>query len=140
MSWFSLAVAVLSISAAAYMQGNIRSKSLQIGVKFRPEVCERKATLGDHIYVHYVGTLLDGTEFDNWCSHSLKRDVPIDFTLGQGSVIKGWDQGLLGMCVGEKRLLKIPPSLGYGEAGAPPTIPGNAHLLFETELVKIGDK
>jgi FK506-binding protein 2 len=81
----------------------------------------------------WQGSLVDGTEFDS----SYPRGSPFEFVLGQGSVIKGWDQGLLGMCVGEKRKLKIPSSLGYGDRGSPPKIPGGATLIFETELIAV---
>merc|ERR1719238_1465437 len=87
--------------------------------------------------MHYRGTLHeDGSEFDS----SYDRGEPLSFTLGSGQVIKGWDQGLLGMCVGEKRKLVIPPELGYGATGAPPKIPGNSVLIFEVELTKIDRK
>ncbi|XP_071076574.1 peptidyl-prolyl cis-trans isomerase FKBP2 isoform X2 [Desmodus rotundus] len=79
------------------------------------------------------GKLEDGTEFDS----SLPQNQPFVFSLGTGQVIKGWDQGLLGMCEGEKRKLVIPSELGYGERGAPPKIPGGATLVFEVELLKI---
>eukprot|EP00879_Flechtneria_rotunda_P013644 GHRR01014253.1.p1 GENE.GHRR01014253.1~~GHRR01014253.1.p1 ORF type:complete len:115 (+),score=26.96 GHRR01014253.1:190-534(+) len=99
----------------------------------KPKECTRKAQPGDTVHVHYTGKLVDGTKFDS----SLDRGDPIVFELGKERVIKGWDQGISGMCVGEKRKLKIPPHLGYGESGAPPTIPGGATLIFDTELVKI---
>ncbi|MBA0549225.1 hypothetical protein Golob_020273, partial [Gossypium lobatum] len=70
------------------------------------------------------GKLTDGTVFDS----SFERGDPIEFELGSGQVIKGWDQGLLGMCVGEKRKLKIPAKLGYGDHGSPPKIPGNSFV------------
>ncbi|GFY64950.1 peptidyl-prolyl cis-trans isomerase FKBP2 [Trichonephila inaurata madagascariensis] len=111
-------------------------KKLQIGVKKRVESCETKSKKGDVLHMHYKGTLEDGTEFDN----SYKRGEPLSFTLGSGQVIRGWDQGLLKMCEGEKRKLVIPPDLGYGSAGAPPTIPGDAVLVFEVELIKIERK
>ncbi|PQQ19099.1 peptidyl-prolyl cis-trans isomerase FKBP15-1 [Prunus yedoensis var. nudiflora] len=108
-------------------------KELQIGVKYKPEACELQARKGDKVRVHYRGKLTDGTVFDS----SFERGDPIFFELGTGQVIKGWDQGILGMCVGEKRKLKIPAKLGYGEQGSPPTIPGGATLIFDTELVEI---
>jgi len=80
--------------------------------------------------------LKDGTKFDS----SLDRGTPFTFTLGAGQVIKGWDQGLLGACVGEKRKLLIPPELGYGATGSPPKIPANADLVFETEITGINGK
>ena len=83
--------------------------------------------------MHYTGTLEDGTEFDS----SVARNQPFTFTLGVGQVIKGWDQGLLNMCEGEKRRLVIPSDLGYGDQGAPPKIPGGATLIFEVELLTI---
>ncbi|XP_004510237.1 FK506-binding protein 2 [Cicer arietinum] len=109
---------------------------LQIGVKYKPTSCEVQAHKGDKVKVHYRGKLTDGTVFDS----SFERNNPIDFELGSGQVIKGWDQGLLGMCLGEKRKLKIPAKLGYGEQGSPPTIPGGATLIFDTELVGVNDK
>ncbi|XP_059459808.1 peptidyl-prolyl cis-trans isomerase FKBP15-1-like [Corylus avellana] len=109
---------------------------LQIGVKYKPESCDIQARKGDRVKVHYRGTLTDGTVFDS----SFERDSPIEFELGTGQVIKGWDQGLLGACVGEKRKLKIPSKLGYGDQGSPPTIPGGATLIFETELVAVNGK
>ncbi|KAF7119736.1 hypothetical protein RHSIM_Rhsim13G0050600 [Rhododendron simsii] len=109
---------------------------LQIGVKFKPKSCNIQAHKGDTIKVHYRGKLIDGTVFDS----SFERGDPIQFELGSGQVIKGWDQGLLGMCVGEKRKLKIPAKLGYGEQGSPPTIPGGATLIFDTELVAVNGK
>ncbi|KAF3327739.1 FK506-binding protein 2-like protein [Carex littledalei] len=122
------------LSASAKKSGDV--KELQIGVKYKPETCSIQAHKGDRIKVHYRGTLTDGKVFDS----SFERGDPIEFELGSGQVIKGWDQGLLGMCVGEKRKLKIPAKLGYGDQGSPPVIPGGATLIFDTELVAVNDK
>ncbi|KAM7445019.1 FK506-binding protein 2A [Porites harrisoni] len=112
------------------------TKKLQIGVKKRVENCATRSKSGDTLHMHYTGTLDDGTEFDS----SIPRGEPFVFTLGVGQVIKGWDQGLLNMCEGEKRKLVIPSDLGYGDRGAPPKIPGGATLIFEVELLKIERK
>ena len=93
----------------------------------------REVKAGDKIDVHYVGTFTDGKEFDS----SRKRSTPFTFTIGNGQVIKGWEQGLLGMKVGGKRKLTIPPDLAYGDKGAGTTIPPKSTLLFEVELIAI---
>ena len=91
------------------------------------------AESGQTVSVHYTGTLPDGSKFDS----SLDRGRPFEFTLGLGRVIKGWEQGVLGMKVGGKRKLVIPPDLGYGPRGFPPVIPANATLHFEIELLGV---
>lgn len=87
---------------------------------------------GDTVSVHYTGTLTNGQKFDS----SLDRGQPFEFSVGAGQVIKGWDQGLVGMQVGGKRKLTIPASLGYGNRSVG-TIPANSTLIFEIELLAI---
>lgn len=98
--------------------------------------CSRRAQKGDKVKMHYEGTLGDGTEFDS----SYKRDSPFGFTLGAGMVIKGWDQGLEGMCKGERRALTIPSHMAYGDQGYPPVIPAKATLHFKVELIGFDDE
>ncbi|KAL5226695.1 hypothetical protein ABZP36_014960 [Zizania latifolia] len=130
----AVVAAALVLTASAKKSGDVTD--LQIGVKYKPESCTLQAHKGDKIKVHYRGALTDGTVFDS----SYDRGDPFEFTLGNGQVIKGWDQGLLGMCVGEKRKLKIPAKMGYGERGSPPKIPGGATLIFDTELIAVNGK
>ncbi|KAF5822178.1 putative peptidylprolyl isomerase [Helianthus annuus] len=130
---------ILLLIAATIAIVSAKSKDvteLQIGVKHKPASCEVQAHKGDKIKVHYRGKLTDDTVFDS----SFERGTPFEFELGSGQVIKGWDQGLLGMCVGEKRKLKIPAKMGYGERGSPPKIPGGATLIFDTELIAVNGK
>ena len=91
-----------------------------------------EAVAGKTVSVNYIGTLQDGTKFDS----SYDRNQPFEFQLGAGQVIKGWDQGVVGMKVGGKRKLVIPPDLGYG-AQANGKIPANATLVFEVELLAV---
>lgn len=91
------------------------------------------ASPGATAFVHYTGWLMDGTKFDS----SLDRGQPLDFVLGQGGVIAGWDEGVSSMNVGGKRELIIPPDLAYGERGAGGVIPPGATLKFEVELVEL---
>ncbi|KKP48225.1 MAG: Peptidyl-prolyl cis-trans isomerase [Candidatus Woesebacteria bacterium GW2011_GWA1_33_30] len=92
-----------------------------------------KATSGKVVSVHYTGTLTNGTKFDS----SKDRGTPFEFNLGAGEVIQGWDLGVTGMKIGGKRMLTIPPELGYGVQGAGGVIPPNATLIFEVELLEV---
>lgn len=92
------------------------------------------AKQGNHVRVHYTGWLTTGKKFDS----SVDAGKPFDFTLGNGEVIKGWDEGVAGMKVGGKRQLRIPPDLGYGANGTPGgPIPPNATLIFDVQLLGV---
>ncbi|WP_420888093.1 FKBP-type peptidyl-prolyl cis-trans isomerase [Candidatus Nitronereus thalassa] len=93
----------------------------------------REAQIGETASVHYTGWLQDGTKFDS----SVDRGEPFQFRLGAGHVIKGWDEGVVGMNIGSKRKLIIPPNLGYGARGAGRVIPPNATLIFDVELLDL---
>lgn len=112
---------------AAPTQGQLQTKDVLVGTGATAEPGKRAS-------VHYVGTLIDGTKFDS----SRDRNLPFEFVLGKGQVIKGWDEGLVGMKVGGKRELVIPPALGYGDKASGP-IPPNSTLKFEVELLALND-
>lgn len=118
---------------AAGEETRTTASGLQITLVKAASEDESGAKRGDIVWVHYTGRLTDGTKFDS----SLDRREPIEFPLGAGRVIKGWDEGITGMKIGEKRKLTIPPALGYGAKGAGGVIPPNATLIFDVELVGI---
>ena len=103
--------------------GNMEETTMGLEIKVLKEgTGDQEAKSGDFVKVHYTGTLEDGTKFDS----SVDRGEPFEFTLGVGQVIQGWDQGVAGMKIGEKRKLTIPSELGYGASGAGNLIPPNA--------------
>uniref|UniRef100_L7M6Y7 peptidylprolyl isomerase n=1 Tax=Rhipicephalus pulchellus TaxID=72859 RepID=L7M6Y7_RHIPC len=132
MRCLAILIAVAVCAQPALSEGD---GELKVEIVKSSDSCSRKSKKGDILSMHYTGTLVDGKEFDS----SRQRGEPFRFQIGLGQVIKGWDQGLLDMCVGDKRKLTVPPSLGYGDAGAGDRIPPGATLVFETELTKIED-
>ncbi len=118
--------------AGAY---SIKENNMELGIETTQQGSgDAMVKAGDTISVQYTGKLVDGTKFD---SSYDRNGTPFSFVVGAGQVIKGWDQGLLNMKIGEKRKLTIPSSLGYGSAGAGAVIPPDATLIFEVELVSI---
>jgi len=120
-------VAVVAVIA----EPEVKDSGLKVEYISKPDSCDRVARNGDMLEMHYTGTLEDGKKFDS----SYDRSEPFKFQIGVGQVIKGWEEGVLGMCIGEKRRLIVPPELGYGEQGAGDIIPGGATLFFDVELV-----
>lgn len=114
-------------ATASKPTGELKIEDITVGTG------ESAVKKGDTILIHYSGTLTDGTKFDS----SYDRGEPFETVIGSGAVIKGWDEGVPGMKIGGKRRLTIPAHLAYGEEGRPPTIPQNATLVFEVELVDI---
>ena len=113
------------------MTESIKNNMLEIETIVEGSGVESK--VGDNLTVHYTGMLEDGTKFDS----SVDRGTPFNFILGIGQVIEGWEKGMEGMKVGEKRKLTIQPEYAYGERGVPGVIPPNATLIFEVELLEI---
>ena len=104
-------VLFLALFSLALAEPEIKPSGLGVEYVQVPEACEVKASNGNLLTMHYTGTLEDGTKFDS----SLDRNEPFKFQIGVGQVIRGWEEGVLGMCVGEKRKLIVPPELGYGD-------------------------
>merc|ERR1711881_205632 len=124
-------ILLVSIATLALAEPEVRPSGLKVEYVEVPESCDRKATNGQMLTMHYTGTLEDGTKFDS----SVDRNEPFKFQIGVGQVIRGWEEGVLGMCIGEKRRLIVPPELGYGDQGAGDIIPGGATLFFDVELI-----
>jgi FKBP-type peptidyl-prolyl cis-trans isomerase len=144
--WIVVAVAIILIGAAvAWAQTNAGAPTKVTGpgttTKSGLQFWDIKmgtgevAVPGKPVRVHYTGWLTDGKKFDSSVDHG----QPFTFRLGAGEVIRGWDEGVSGMKVGGKRQLKIPASLGYGSRGAGGVIPPNATLIFDVELLAVGN-
>ena len=122
------------LAIMALFTGNLAiSSENELKITINKEGSGDRAEIGMSVSVHYTGKLEDGTVFDS----SVSRGQPFTFTPGAGQVIKGWDLGVEGMTIGEKRNLVIPPHLGYGIRGAGATIPPNATLIFDVELLEV---
>ena len=109
----SCLILLASIATLALAEPEVRPSGLKVEYVEVPENCDRKAMNGQMLTMHYTGTLEDGTKFDS----SVDRNEPFQFQIGVGQVIRGWEEGVVGMCIGEKRKLIVPPELGYGDQG-----------------------
>ena len=125
---------ILSVLMVAGLQAGQVKKKGGLLVNITQKGSGKEATKGSRVKVHYTGRLKKSNKvFDS----SVKRNVPFEFILGKGQVIQGWDIGVEGMKVGEKRTLEIPPALGYGARGAGNVIPPGATLIFDIELLDV---
>ena len=124
---------VVSLSIVGSFSVSVAETSSQLTFEITDVGTGEVAKSGQRATLHYIGKLEDGSVFDS----SRERGEPFSFTLGAGQVIQGWEEGVLGMQIGEVRILNIPPHLGYGERGAGGSIPPNARLIFEVELLSL---
>ena len=123
-TFFIIALSITLVMFATTLKADLKTETIIQG-------SGSKAELGMRVQVHYTGKLDDGTVFDS----SVPRGEPFVFTLGQRQVKQGWEEGILGMLVGETRILTIPPALAYGSSGAGDIIPPNATLIFDVQLL-----
>ncbi|MBM3299239.1 MAG: FKBP-type peptidyl-prolyl cis-trans isomerase [Deltaproteobacteria bacterium] len=128
-----MAIAVFLLAGVTSPAGNVITTPSGLNVEILQEGNGPLPQRGQSVIVHYTGTLPDGKKFDS----SLDRGTPFSFKLGEGQVIRGWDEGLALMKVGSRARLTIPSNLGYGPRGAGNVIPANATLIFDVELLGI---
>ena len=132
---FAMSTVLLMTDLPSVSSASDPELELEIHNIFKPDSCERKAKATDVLTLHYKGTLKDVEQvFDS----SYDRNEPFTFQLGIGQVILGWEKGLIGVCVGEKRRLVVPPHLGYGDAKHD-QIPPKSTLVFDVEILKVED-
>ncbi|XP_017271236.1 peptidyl-prolyl cis-trans isomerase FKBP11 [Kryptolebias marmoratus] len=131
---FLLLLAALSSRGAAQVEDDA-SEELQVETLVKPETCSVLSKMGDTLRIHYTGKLVDGKVIDS----SLSRD-PLVVELGKRAVIAGLEQSLIGVCEGQKIKATIPSHLAYGKKGYPPTIPGDAVLQFEVEVISLSQQ
>lgn len=133
LSVVAIIFSITVVNTAHSTQKNIQGKTMEFEKIDTVVGAGKAAKKKDTLLMHYAGRLEDGTKFDS----SYDRGQPLQFQLGVGQVIKGWDEGIEGMKVGGKRTLRIPSAMGYGARGAGSVIPPHANLIFDIELVDV---
>lgn len=149
MMWVWVLIVVLVVGFLIYITINKKPDvALEENTNMQNEISGVKVTVitegagevavaGDTVSMNYTGTFTDGVAFDSNVDPKFNHVEPLSFVLGSGQVIPGWDAGIVGMKVGEKRILEIAPEMAYGATGVGGVIPPNATLIFEVELVSI---
>ncbi|KAM9409324.1 peptidyl-prolyl cis-trans isomerase FKBP11 [Pholidichthys leucotaenia] len=137
---FTMKTLVFLLLLTAFPRGRTQEdedeiEELQVQTLVKPETCSTLSSMGDTLQIHYTGKLMDGKVIDS----SLSRD-PLVVELGKRTVIPGLEQSLVGVCEGQKIKVTIPPHLAYGKKGYPPTIPGDAPLEFEVEVISLSQQ
>ncbi len=144
--WFAIVVVVITLLVVVSMKGRTVTSPEDVGMMNGGEGVKvaivvagtgAGAVVGDTVSVNYMGILADGTIFDSNVDPKFNHVEPFTFVLGEGSVIPGWEVGVVGMKVGERRILEVNPEYAYGAGGYPGVIPPNAVLTFQIELVSI---
>lgn len=134
----AIVIVLAVIAVLAYITINKKENNMEENTQTNNQVNnEQVAKPGDTVAMNYTGTLADGTVFDSNVDPKFNHVTPFVFTLGAGQVIQGWDKGIVGMKVGEKKHLVLAPEDAYGATGAGNVIPPNATLTFDVELLAI---